>query len=64
MIVQSSDRIAGVAASAFRENRYAFLVGAFPILCPGEKPVRAPYVEAMCYALQKVETGRCLRLMV
>ena len=47
-----------------RENLYAFLIGAFPVLCPGETLARARYLEAMCYALQRVAAGKCLRLMI
>ena len=47
-----------------RENLYAFLIGSFGILCPGETLARAPYLEAMCYALQRVATGDCQRLMI
>ncbi|CUH46460.1 phage terminase large subunit [Ruegeria atlantica] len=64
MTVQSLDTHKEVADALTRENLYAFLVGAFPILCPGEKLARALYLEAMCYALQRVATSQCLRLMI
>ena len=57
-------RQAYIANAAIRENLYFFLVRAFPILCPGESLARAPYLEAMCYALQRVATGDCQRLMI
>lgn len=53
-----------VIDAASRENLYAFLMGAFGILCPGETLARAPYLEAMCFALQGVATGQCQRLMI
>ncbi|SDL25839.1 phage terminase large subunit [Aliiruegeria lutimaris] len=57
-------RRAELASAGARENLYLLLVRAFPILCPGEKLARAPYLEAMCYALQRVATGDCQRLMI
>jgi hypothetical protein len=47
-----------------RENLYLFLIRAFQVLFPGETLVRAHYVEAMCYALQRVASGQCQRLMI
>lgn len=57
-------RAANIATDLARENLYAFLAGAFSILCQGEKLDRAPYLEAMCYALQRVATGDTRRLMI
>jgi len=47
-----------------RENMYLFLVQAFRELFPGETLAREDYVQAMCYALQRVATGDCRRLMI
>ncbi len=60
----NSDDRKRLAEAAMRENLYAFLAGSFAILCPGEKLARAPYLEAMCYALQRVASGECQRLMI
>ena len=54
MTAQSSDSIKAIADAAMRENLFLFLVGAYRELFPDEELVRAPYVEAMCYALQRV----------
>ncbi len=62
MSAQSEVRSAIDAAS--RENLYVFLNGAFNVLCPGETLARAPYIEAMCYALQGVAAGQTQRLMI
>ncbi|MEH6835442.1 phage terminase large subunit [Falsihalocynthiibacter arcticus] len=64
MNVQNSEKIAAFTQTLMRENLYAFLAGAFPILCPGETLAREPYLEAMCYALQNVAAGREQRLMI
>ncbi|OUS36932.1 hypothetical protein A9Q94_07595 [Rhodobacterales bacterium 56_14_T64] len=56
--------MASVVTTLQRENLYAFLAGVFPILCPGEELSREPYLEAMCYALQKVAAGKSQRLMI
>lgn len=64
MNVQNSEPYREVADALTRENLYAFLVAAFLILCPGEKLARARYLEAMCYALQRVASGQCQRLMI
>lgn len=64
MSTQNPDHPEDIADAAMRENLYAFLAGAFPIICPGEALARAPYLEAMCYALQRVATGECLRLLI
>lgn len=53
-----------VVDASMRENLYAFLIGAFRVLCPGETLAREPYLEAMCFALQGAATGRCQRLMI
>lgn len=58
------ESVTEVARAAMRENLYAFLIGAFDVLCPGETLARAPYLEAMCFALQRVATGECSRLMI
>ncbi len=58
MTVPSPDARRVAAEAAMRENLYLFLVGAFKILFPGETLTRAEYVEAMCYALQRVASGR------
>ncbi|MZR11439.1 hypothetical protein GQE99_00135 [Maritimibacter sp. DP07] len=47
-----------------RENMYLFLAAMFPVICPGETLVRAPYLEAMCHSLQNVATGKTKRLMI
>ncbi|MCV2880388.1 phage terminase large subunit [Sedimentimonas flavescens] len=47
-----------------RQNLYLFLVGAFEVLHPGKKLMPAPYLEAMCFALQEVINGRSPRLMI
>lgn len=47
-----------------RENFYAFLIAAFAILHPGTAFQRAPYLEAMCYALERVYRGECRRLLI
>ncbi|CUH48791.1 phage terminase large subunit [Ruegeria atlantica] len=60
----NSDDRKRLAEAAMRENLYAFLAGSFGILCPGERLARAPYLEAMCYALQRVASGECQRLMI
>ncbi|SFL56780.1 phage terminase large subunit [Shimia aestuarii] len=62
--VPSSDLVRALETKAMRENLYAFLAGVFPVLCPGETLSRAPYLEAMCYALQNVAVGRTQRLMI
>lgn len=64
MINVTVERRAELAAAGARENLYAFLARAFPILCPGERLARAQYLQAMCYALQRVATGDCQRLMI
>ena len=64
MTAQSSDNIKAIADAAMRENLFLFLVGAYRELFPDEELVRAPYVEAMCYALQRVAAGHCPRLMI
>ena len=64
MNAQSSDSTKAIIDALSRENLYAFLVGAFPILCPGERLARALYLEAMCFALQGVAAGQCQRLMI
>jgi hypothetical protein len=53
-----------VVTAAMRENLYSFLVGMFPVICPGEKLARAPYLEAMCFALQRVAAGQSDRLII
>lgn len=53
-----------LTATVMRENLYLFLAGCFDVLCPGETLSRARYLEAMCYALQRVATGECRRLMI
>jgi len=47
-----------------RQNLYLFLVGAFEVLHPGKKLMPAPYLEAMCFALQEVINRRSPRLMI
>lgn len=47
-----------------RENFYAFLIDAFAILHPGSAFQPAPYLEAMCYALERVYRGDCRRLLI
>ncbi|HXH53156.1 MAG TPA: phage terminase large subunit [Sphingomicrobium sp.] len=47
-----------------RENFYAFLIQAFHILHPGEIFVPSPYLEAMCFALERVHRGECRRLLI
>jgi predicted phage terminase large subunit-like protein len=64
MNAQSSDAMRAVTDPLTRENLYLFMVGAFRILCPGETLARAPYLEAMCYALQRVAAGQCQRQMI
>lgn len=64
MKTPNPDQAAAIAHFAQRENLYAFLVGAFTVLCPGEKLSQAPYLEAMCYALQNVAMGKTRRLMI
>ncbi|QFT47413.1 Terminase-like family protein [Roseivivax sp. THAF40] len=64
MTATTLDDRKALADAAMRENLYAFLVGAFPILCPGETLARAPYLEAMCYALQRVAAGSTQRSMI
>ena len=57
-----------VSATGAREVQrrclYLFLVGAFDILCPGDRFARAGYLEAMCYALQRVADGKCTRIII
>jgi predicted phage terminase large subunit-like protein len=53
-----------IAEAAMRENLYFFLNGMFPVICPGEKLARAHYLEAMCFALQRVAAGKCQRLII
>ena len=64
MTVLITDSQKAIVEAAMRENLYAFLNGAFPILLPGQTLTRAHYVEAMCYALQGVASGQCQRLMI
>ena len=64
MTVPSADIRTSTIDAAMRENLYVFLIGAFQVLFPGETLARAPYVEAMCYALQRVATGQSKRLMI
>ncbi|MEM6411564.1 MAG: phage terminase large subunit, partial [Pseudomonadota bacterium] len=64
MSTQNPDHPEAIADAAMRQNLYAFLAGAFPVICPGETLARAPYLEAMCYALQRVATGESLRLLI
>ncbi len=52
------------ARAAQRSNLYLFLVGVFDILSPGESFARADYIEAMCYALQRVAEGKSTRLII
>ena len=47
-----------------RNNLYAFLQRAFEVVCPGQKFQPAPYLEAMCFALQGVAEGHETRLMI
>jgi predicted phage terminase large subunit-like protein len=47
-----------------RENFYAFLIGSFAILHPGTPLSPAPYLEAMCFALERVHRGECRRLLI
>ncbi|MWD26085.1 phage terminase large subunit [Aquicoccus sp. SCR17] len=47
-----------------RHNLYLFLIGAFEVLFPGRPLQKAPYLEAMCHALQEVANGRSPRLMI
>lgn len=47
-----------------RSNFYAFMQSAFGVLHPDKALVRAPYLEAMCFALQEVADGRDQRLLV
>ncbi|MBI1218206.1 MAG: phage terminase large subunit [Rhodobacteraceae bacterium] len=55
---------AGAVQAAQRQFLYLFLVGAFPIVSPGNAFTRADYIEAMCFALQKVAEGKTLRLII
>lgn len=63
-MIRMTDSRSDMSASAMRENMYLFLIGTFPILCPGETLALAPYVQAMCYALQQVATEQLRRLMI
>lgn len=47
-----------------RQNLYLFLLSAFDVLFPGRELKMAPYLEAMCYALQEVVNGRHPRLII
>ncbi|WP_165354792.1 phage terminase large subunit [Tropicimonas sp. IMCC6043] len=49
---------------ACRQNLYLFLIEAFEVLHPGKTLAQAPYLEAMCFALQEVVNGRSPRLMI
>ncbi len=64
MLNQPPDRRSTMAAAMARENLYGFLLSVFPIICPGETLSPAPYLEAMCFALQKVAAGQSRRLMI
>ena len=55
---------ADLADFACRQNLYLFLIGAFEVLHPGKRLALAPYLEAMCFALQEVVNGRSPRLMI
>jgi len=55
---------ARLADTGMRQNLYLFLLGAFEVLHPGRTLYRAPYLEAMCFALQEVVNGRSPRLMI
>ena len=55
---------ARAAAAAMRTNLYLFLVGAFAIFSPGNRLDPAPYLEAICRALQDVLEGRERRLII
>lgn len=47
-----------------RQNVYAFVSEVFRVLQPGKPLSNAPYLEAMCFALQEVAEGRERRLLV
>lgn len=47
-----------------RNNLYVFLQRAFEVMCPGQTFQPAPYLEAMCFALQGVAEGHETRLMI
>lgn len=53
-----------VAEAAMRQNLYLFLLRAFDVLHPGQTLDKAPYLEAMCRALQDVVSGASPRLMI
>jgi predicted phage terminase large subunit-like protein len=47
-----------------RENVYAFVRLAFLIILPGSEFKTAPHIEAICFALQRVASGECRRLII
>ena len=58
------DAAAATAAAAMRDNMYLLFLGMFSILSPGNRLDEAPYIEAMCFALQEVAEGRNRRLII
>ena len=53
-----------IVDAASRERLYPYLIGAFPIMHRGETLVEAPYLEAMCYELERVAQGETRRLLI
>lgn len=56
--------LAAALRAGMRDNLYLMLVGAFGIVCPGNRFERADYVEAICRALQDVAEGETSRLII
>lgn len=55
---------ASLVDTACSQNLHLFLLESFAVLHPGKTLHQAPYLEAMCYALQEVANGRNPRLMI
>lgn len=64
MLDERSPSTTELTDTAVRQNLYLFLIQAFSVLHPGKRLALAPYLEAMCYALQEVVNGREPRLMI
>lgn len=60
----TDEQTAAAARAAARDNLYLSLIRLFPVLSPGASLERAPYLEAMCHALQEVAEGRSTRLII
>ncbi len=47
-----------------RQLLYAFVLRIFPILHPGRQVVEAPYLEAICHELERIDRGENKRLLI